>query len=129
MAYTLPTLEQFKTRFPTVVVGKSDELLQMYLDEAAAQVDTSWREADYQLAIMLLAAHNIVSEDTATSGGGGGSAGSGIVASESFGGMSISYEGSGSGQDPATSSPWGSTEYGRRFYNLLKLNKPAIVSI
>ncbi len=57
-------------------------------------------------------------------------AGAGGVASESFGGMSISYDkGGASGSDAAASSQWGSTEYGRRYYRLLKLNKPAILVV
>ena len=128
MAYTAPTVAEFKTRFPALVVGKSDDLIQMFLDEANRSVDTSWIEGDYKTAIMFLAAHNMSMEDASVGAGGGGT-GSGVVSSESFGGMSISYDNSDSANDDAAKSEWGGTEYGRRFYRLLKLNKPAIVSI
>lgn len=127
MAYTAPTVAEFKIRFPTVVAGRSDELLQMDLDEAMRSVDISWMEGDYKNAIMYLAAHNITTEKAGEGAGGG--VGSGVVSSESFGGMSISYDNTDSADDAAAKSQWGSTEYGRRFYRLLKLNKPAIVSI
>lgn len=129
MAYDLPTVAEFKARFPSVAGTKSDDTIQAYLDEAATQVDESWREADYKMAIMLLAAHNMVSEENATSGGSGGGVTTGAVASESFGGMSISYDNSAGANDAAAQSQWGGTEYGRRFYMLLKKNKPAIVVI
>lgn len=129
MAYTAPTVEEFKTRFPTVVAGRSDALLQMDLDEANRSVDDSWLEGDYKNAIMYLAAHNITMEKAGEGAGGGGGVGSGAVSSESFGGMSISYDNSKSANDAAANSQWGGTEYGQRFYRLLKLNKIPIVSI
>lgn len=129
MAYVAPTVAEFKARFPTVAAGKSDETIQAYLDEAATQVDTSWREVDYKPAIMYLAAHMMVSEANAAAGGSGGGVSSGAVASESFGGMSISYENNSAANDAASQSQWGGTEYGRSFYNLLKKNKPAVVVI
>ena len=128
MAYDAPTVAEFKTRFPALVVGKSDPLIQMFLSEANRSVDNSWLEGDYKNAIMLLAAHNMTMEDAAAGSSGGGSGSIG-VSSESFGGMSISYDKSDSSNDDAAKSEWGATEYGRRFYRLLKLNKPAIVSI
>lgn len=128
MAYDAPTVAEFKTRFPALVVGKSDDLIQMFLDEANRSVDNSWIEGDYKNAIMLLAAHNMTMEDAAAGSSGGGSGSIG-VASESFGGMSISYDKTDNADDAAAKSEWGGTEYGRRFYRLLKLNKPAIVSI
>ena len=129
MAYVKPTVQEFKDRFPAIVVGKTDPTIQAFLDEAARSVDESWLEGDYKTAMMYLAAHLMVEEDAAVSAGGGGEVTSGVIASESFGGMSISYDNTKSTKDDAANSQWGGTEYGRRFYRLLKLNKPAIVSI
>jgi hypothetical protein len=128
MAYDAPTVAEFKARFPTVAGSKSDPTIQAFLDEATNTIDTTWREADYKIAIMYLAAHNMTLEDNAASGGGGAVA-SGVVASESFGGMSISYDNSKGGSDAAANSEWGATFYGQQFYLLLKRNKPAIVVI
>jgi hypothetical protein len=129
MAYTFPTLDEFKARFPSLTDGKEDAFLQFFLDEAANVVDTSWRESDYKTAIMYLAAHLLASEEGAGGDAGAGVTGSGVIASESFGGMSISYDNSKSAGDAAANSQWGATVYGRRFYQMLKLNKPSIVSI
>lgn len=123
----------FVARFP--IFSDTDQTqVEMILSEAATKVDQSWEEDDYQPAIMYLAAHLIATDNSGEGesveiGSSGGAAG---VSSESFGGMSISYAtgGSGSGSDAAAyGSSWGSTVYGRRFYKLLKLNKPAIVSV
>jgi hypothetical protein len=129
MPYELPTASQFKTRFP-IFEDKDDALVTMIIAEASASVDSSWAEADYQPAIMYLAAHLLATDNSAEGESViiGGSAGGGI-ASESFGGMSISYDKGSSANSAASNSKWGSTEYGRRFYDLLVRNKPAIVSI
>jgi hypothetical protein len=129
VAYTPVTVDDFTARFPNL--ADTDEVvIQACLDEAARSVDDSWlSQTDYTGGLLYLAAH-LVATDNSTEGtsvtigaGGGG------VASESFGGMSISYDKSAGVNDAASKSQWGSTEYGRRFYRLLKLNKPAIVSI
>lgn len=128
MAYVAPTATEFKARFPQFA-ALTDQYVQFFLDEATNTIDTSWRESDYKTAILYLAAHLVTEEQATTGAGGGTGTGSGIVSSESFGGMSISYDTSKSANDAAAGSQWGSTEYGRRFYLMLKANKPAIVSI
>lgn len=129
MAYDAPTIAEFKARFPTVAGTKSDPTIQAFLDEATNTIDTSWRESDYKIAIMYLAAHNMTMEDNVDAGAGGGIT-SGLIASESFGGMSISYDNSKSSMsEAAVNSQWGGTIYGQNFYLLLKRNKPAIVVI
>jgi hypothetical protein len=128
MAYTAVTVQNFKDRFP-VFADNSDPMIQAWLDEAGRSVDDSWlSQLDYTNAVLYLAAHLAATESSAAGddvpiGGNGG------IASESFGGMSISYNKTVNANDAASNSAWGSTEYGRRFYRLLKLNKPAIVSV
>lgn len=107
MPYTVPTSAQFKLRFP-VYASESDERINSILLEASSSVDQSWVEADYQPAIMYLAAHLL-----ATSGGdeddetddNGGSDGDGGIASESFGPLSVSYFQNG-GSSGSSSSSW-----------------------
>lgn len=122
MPYTVPTVDDFLARWP--IFGDSDsDLIQQMLDEAAGQIDISWREADYQPAILYLSAH-LLATDNSDEGAEvviGGS--QGAIASESFGGMSISYATAGSADASANASQYGSTEYGRRFYNLLIKNR------
>jgi hypothetical protein len=125
MAYTAPTTDDFTARFPQFEDTDSDQI-QAVLDEAINSVDTSWREVDYAPAILYLTAHLLTVENS--SGAGGGSS-SGIIASESFGGMSISYDNSRSADDQAANSQYGSTSYGRSFYRLLKLNKTGPVTV
>lgn len=128
MAYTAPTREEFLARFP-IFADKDEAVVDACLLEATNTVDTSWREVDYAPAIMYLAAHLLAVDNSAegesVSVGGGG----GAIASESFGGMSISYDGGGAAADAAAKSQWGSTEYGRRFYAMVKRNKPGPVTI
>jgi hypothetical protein len=130
VAYTEPTFEQFATRFPNFS-DMDENQFSALLTEAKLQVDDSWlSQTNYTVAIMYLIAH-LKTTDQSQEGESGvvGGAGSGGIASESFGGMSISYNNGASASDAAANSQWGSTEYGRRFYNLLKRNKPAIVSV
>ena len=57
MAYTLPTIADFRARFPRFTVEVvADPLVQMALDRGARNVDTTWTEGDYAEAIMLYAA-------------------------------------------------------------------------
>lgn len=130
MAYTRVTVEQFQARFP-IFADKDSDYVQAMLTESELDVDDSWvSQANYTAGIMYLTAHKIATDNsqegevvTVGSSAGG-------VASESFGGMSISYDNSASsGEGSASASRWGSTEYGRRFYDLVLKNKPAIVSI
>lgn len=129
MPYTLPTAAQFKARFPAFADDYQDSYVDLVLLEASASVDQSWVEADYQPAIMYLAAHLIATDASGASSEGGeiDEGGEGI-ASESFGPLSVSYFREGSSASKSTSG-YEATEYGRRFLALLKRNKPAIVAI
>jgi len=63
MAYTLPTIADFRARFPRFTEPvASDALAQMALDRGARNVDTSWTEGDYAEAIMLYAAGWLTAE-------------------------------------------------------------------
>lgn len=127
MPYTLPTVEEFRTRFP-VFENAEDEQIDALLLEASASVDKTWVEADYQPAIMYLTAH-LLATDSSLEGDEVGAGGAGIVASESFGGMSVSYVKNGGASSGGYTSEYASTSYGRRYLGLLKRNKPAVVSI
>jgi len=127
MPFTLPTAEDFATRFP--IFGDADpELVTLLLAEASGMVDQSWQEADYQPAILYLTAH-LLASDSSQEGDDVGSGGEGIIASESFGGMSVSYVRANAGNSSAFNSEYSTTSYGRRFLKLLRMNKPGVVSI
>lgn len=123
MAYDAPTPTEFKARFPEFA-SETDQRVQIFLTEAGTQVDTSWIEADYPTAIMFLAAHKLAMAN-ANAGSGGGSASSGPISSESFQGMSRSYDNS--KMTAAQKSSYGGTWYGQEFYLLLQKNKPGVM--
>ncbi len=128
MAYEKVTPTAFKERFPEFA-GKSDAFVQLILTEAELNVDDTWlSQANYTAGIMYLTAHLIADGDAAAGGGSDSSGGVGI-ASESFGGMSISYDKSSSSNTAAGKSKWGSTSYGRRFYDLVRANKPPVMVV
>ena len=131
MPYVLPTVEEFRTRFP-IFEDEEDELIDSLIAEAGSQIDQSWREADYQPAILYLAAHLLASDNSAEGdsvdfGGTGG----GAIVGESFGAMSVSYanKSSSAARAGAAYESYEATEYGRRFLKLLRQNKPAVLAI
>lgn len=131
MPYIVPDVNRFITKFPEFE-DYDGQRIQDAIDEAAGRIDRRWIESDYQPAILYLAAHLL-----ATSGSGEagdiqtGDSGGGVVTSESFGPISISYgsKGGGSGSTTRYEQDYAATEYGRRFMALLRVNFPPIVAI
>lgn len=119
MPYELPTAAQFKARFPEFA-ALDDSYIETMISEASRNVDTEWSELDYQPAIMFLAAHNISEEQTL-----GGIAGApGMVKSSKLGDAQDTYE-TNTSIDAMTI--YGSTVYGRRYAQLLRLNAQAVI--
>jgi hypothetical protein len=123
MPYTTPTVAQFIERFPNL--SESDEsLIQVLLDEAARTIDKSYEEHDYQPAILYLAAHLMATDNSAEGEDVELGGTTGGIASESFGGMSISYANGGSAAGSlAASASYGSTVFGRRFLEIVRRNR------
>lgn len=126
MPYTVPTVDQFTTRFP-IFEDADPATIEALINEAAGQVSTDWVETDYQPAIMYLAAH-LLATDNSEEGGEVEIGGGGGIASESFGGMSVSYA-TGTAGSLASNDRYGSTVYGRRYLALLRANVPSILAI
>jgi hypothetical protein len=129
MAYTIPDYAAFIARFPIFsdTTQYPQPQVETLLVEASGQVDTDWLERDYAPAIMYLTAHMLALDnsgaDDAIDIGGPSS-----ISSESFSGMSISYKAlTPTAGSSFASSSFGNTVYGRRYYDLLKKNKPAVV--
>lgn len=61
MAYTTPTAAQLKARHPAFAAVAADTV-DAFIADALRSVDTTWLEADYARAIMLLACHMMVRE-------------------------------------------------------------------
>lgn len=125
MPYTTPTTDDFYTRFP-IFADVDEDSLQALLNEAAGQIDNSWREQDYQPAILYLTAH-LIALDNSAEGETPDVNGPQVISSESFAGMSVSYASRGQ-LTGAAASQYGATEYGRRYYSLLQKNKPGVTT-
>jgi hypothetical protein len=129
MAYpTPPTIDDFNARFPAFGDYDQDEA-QFCLTQAINSVDNTWRDLDYVPAILYLTAHLLATDagadgDTIEVGGG-----TGAIASESFGGMSVSYASSSDTGATVDSSQYSTTIYGRRYYALLQNNRGGPVVI
>jgi hypothetical protein len=123
MPYTIPTSDDFFARFP-IFEDADDDTITALIAEAASAIDESWREADYQPAILYLTAH-LWALDNSQAGEDVTIGGPGNVQSESFAGMSVSFAKQ-SLTSGVSSTTYGSTEYGRRYYALLLKNKPGI---
>ena len=123
MSYDVPTVADFRARFPSFATT-SDEEIQIAIDDASDMVDETWLEKDFQKAILFLAAHYLTISSAEVAGAIGDEQ---TIASESFGPISVSYAktetGSGNGSSFAT------TGYGRRYLELLGLNFPAILVV
>lgn len=126
MPYTVPSVDQFHTRFP-IFADSDDDLIAVMIAEASRSVDTTWEEGDYQPAIMYLAAHLLATDN---SGEGetvnvGAAGGDGAIVSESFQGLgSVSYASRTIAPGSLSASDqYGTTEYGRRYKALLKRNR------
>lgn len=127
MAYTVPTLETFRARFP-IFSDKDDTMIELIIAEAAGKVDQSWLERDYAPAILYLAAH-MVATDNSGEGEAVEVGDTGSISSESFGGMSIAYSRSVQVTTNELHAEYNRTSYGRRYLALLRANFPPVVSI
>lgn len=108
MPYTAPTVTDFQTRFPEFE-SVDDEVIESAITEANRFVDEEWVEADYQIAILLLAAHYVQSA--------GGSYDTGGLQSISVGSISVTYALGGSVAELKK------TSYGERFLRIRAANR------
>ncbi len=131
MPYTVPTAAQFKAKFPTFA-AVADATIDLAIGEANASVDTTWVEADYQPAIMYLAAHIMTIDGVVIAGAGlGDGAGiinAGLVSDMKVGDVAVKLAGPAGGSS-GSGSGLSSTGYGRRYLELLRRNQPAILLV
>ncbi len=126
MTYTVPTPADFKARY-TEFAGVHDPTVQAYLTDAAADVSLDWVEKDYPRAIMLLAAHRMLVEGQVERSAGETSSmtTTGAIASFQVGDVRVAYARAGGGSSEGGSTypnGFGATEYGRRYYDMLRAN-------
>jgi hypothetical protein len=132
MVYVPPTLDQFKTRFPSFA-NVPEATLEMIFAEAVNAVGETWTERDRPLAVMYFAAHLLASEgygvsEAGDAAGGGGAATLGQVRKRKVGDVEVEFGGvsrSSSGGGGVGTAAWlSTTEYGKRYLRLLRLNHP-----
>lgn len=124
MAYTLPTPQNIKDRWPAIFGDVSDATIQIWIDTAALQHDQSWLETDYTYGIELLAGHLMIENGI----------GKGAQAEANAGGMSAFQtiksgqltltRGATSQDGGSVPSPWNSTQFGIQWYWLARKNRP-----
>jgi hypothetical protein len=134
MPYALPTAATLKTKFPTFG-PVADATITLAIAEAGASVDNTWIEADYQPAILYLAAH-IMTLDGALSAAvdledASSVINSGLVTEMKVGDVAVKLAGSASSGSGSGGSAfgYGSTAYGRRYLDLLRRNHPAVALV
>lgn len=127
--YDPVTYADFIARFPAFTATDENGVLifpqtmvEEILAEAMTQVDDSWIEADYGPAVKYLTAHLLTVEGA----GGERAAKPGVIASESFGPMSVSYAVTPSG---SAAGDYSSTVYGQRFARLRAANFPGVTVV
>jgi len=121
MSYVVPTLDDFVLRFPEFKETPAYQI-NAAMVEAMRKVDETWTEGDYAPAIMWLTAHILSSDTNAASTMGGVS---GEIASETLGRISVTYRQAANGGGVG----FGSTSYGTRYLELLRLNHPPFLVV
>jgi hypothetical protein len=112
--YTVPSYADFAARFGSEFSTVAQGTVEAAIADASRQVDQSWLVEDYAPAILLLAAHILITDGALT---GGASNAHGPITSESRGDASYSYAQS------STDSGWlASSPYGARFARLQRVN-------
>lgn len=138
MAYSAPTIEQFRTRFPEFTEEEvPDETLQLFLDEAIAEVGDNWIDADRRPAILFLTAHNLSAEGYGSSGGS-----SSLPVDESTGAylkrrrvgdveveFATASDLGGGGRTISAGLAYQSSPYGRRYWEIRQRNFPAVLVV
>ena len=123
-----------KARYP-VFASANDSLVALLLDEAKGAVDDTWIEADQKPALIAYAAHLLALETfdstTTTDAAGNAVAVTGRMESIEVGDVKVKYahqyasEAAGGGSGSALAS----TAFGRRYLELLRRSKPAILVV
>lgn len=129
MAYTEPTPETFKARYPEFT-PVSDALIQLMLNDAVAEVGETWVEKDRARAQMLLVAHWLTMEgEPGRTETGQGAAGTGAIKRDKVGDVETEFATFGSGSQTAGSGTYMQTAYGQEFLALMRRNFPAVAVV
>lgn len=120
MAISVPTATSLKLKF-SEFAAVPDATVEFAIEEAQLDVDESWiNDAQASLGILYLAAHHIMVTLARQESGTGL-----LVRSESFAGMSITYDTD--QQSKPDPGDYTSTPYGSRYLELVGRNQPPIL--
>lgn len=119
MAHTPPEVTAFRLRYPAFV-AVPDQTVQYWLTDAERIVTTGWIEADYDVAIMAHAAHEMALAGLEGGSGGGGGTMEGVT---SFRSASMSVTFSDAHAARLSAGGWEATRYGREFLIYLRRNR------
>lgn len=130
MPYVAPTVADLKTRYAEFT-QVPDAQLQLALDDAANRVDLTWREADFQQAQLLYAAHVLTLQGLGTSREAKFAALSAAGISQiKISSLSLSMAKEGTyARNSTRAGELASTTYGVQFLELVRLNFPAVLVV
>lgn len=131
MAWTPPTLEQFRTRFPEFA-SVPDATVEMVLDEAVGGVSERWLERDKTPGVLYLTAHLLVSQGLGVLGAGGASwAVTGAIKRRKVGDVETEFAGVGvgAGTDKGALAQYRTSTYGIQYLSLMRRNVPAVAVV
>lgn len=128
MAYTKPTPDEFKTRFPAFA-SVDGSLIQSVLDnEVPLYLDDSWiSQENYTQGAMLYTAHALTLDGHGTSAEAKAAAG-GRLNYQSIRSGQLSLTRFARDSSSAAAGAFGLTSYGQRFLEILKRNSPGILA-
>lgn len=126
MTWFAPTPAILKQRFPEFA-SVADAQVQLVLDEAIAEVPEGWPDSNRTAGVLYLTGHLLASFGSGSSGtGGGGVAVTGAIKSRKVGDVSVEFAGHSGGKESGAFAHYSTTAYGKRYYEILRRNVPAI---
>lgn len=126
MAWTPPTPEEFKIRFPGFA-SVADPTIQAFLDEATGDVGESWIEKDRTPGVLNLAAHLLATQGGVQEGLGGGVAVTGALKRRRVDDVEVEFAGvQSTGSTSSRLAGYRTTAFGQRYLELMARNFPAV---
>ena len=120
MPYETPTVAQLVALYPAFATVPPGTVDAHVAEAEQTGVDTSWLEADYQPAVMALAAHNMTLLGIGVASQAEGYARQGVTSIKS-GSFSATFDGDRA--KALAAGDFSATPYGQRYETLLRKNK------
>lgn len=120
MSYTVPTAASFKVRYPAFT-AVDDATVDYWIADAQRIVTEAWIEADYQPAIMALAAHSMLKAGVEVASSQVGAMAAKGVTQFRSGSFSVGFDASAAARRSGTG--YDSTDPGAEFAVMLRRNR------